>query len=91
MRGQIMNDPKDLEERIEKLETKVNQDLTIVIGQNWRTEENLRLFRSETSERLTRLDDRISALNQDSAEQLLAIRELKKTQDEILALLKKGN
>lgn len=86
-----MNDPKDLEERIEKLETKVNQDLTIVIGQNWRTEENLRLFRSETSERLTRLDDRISALNQDSAEQLLAIRELKKTQDEILALLKKGN
>lgn len=89
-----MNDPKRIEEfeqRIEKLETKVNQDLTMVIGQNWRTEENLRLFRSETSERLGRIDDRITGLHQDVAEQLLEIRDIKKTQNEILALLKKGD
>lgn len=85
------NDPKDLEQRLEKLESKVNQELTMVIGQNWKTEENLRLLRSEMSERLTRMDDRISALNQDSAEQLLAIRDIKNDLKEVLSLLKKGN
>lgn len=84
-----MNDPKNVEERFEKLETKVNQELTMVIGQNWKTEENLRLFRNEMTERLGRIDDRINGLHQDVAEQLLEIREIKKAQDQILALLRK--
>lgn len=88
----------------EKIERTINENLTIIIGQNWKNEENLRFFRSEVNERLSRLDDRVSGAHQELAEQLLLIRDLKKTQDEqgmqlselngkldqILQLLQKG-
>lgn len=96
-----MNDPikqhiEQHKQEHEKFERTVNENLTIVIGQNWKIDENLKMLRSETSDRLGRLDDRVSGAHQELGEQLLLIRDLKTTQDqhgemlrEILGLLRK--
>jgi len=92
-----MNDPKridELEQHVDKIETEMRQNLTMVIGQNWRTEENLRLFRTEANTRLTRIDDRVTEAHKDLAEleiDVKAIKDdvssMKATQEQILALL----
>jgi hypothetical protein len=87
-----VNDPiKRIEEHKQehvKFERTINENLTIIIGQNWKTEENLRLFRSEMSDRLGRLDDRVGGAHEELAEQLLLIRDMRKAQDEHGELLK---
>jgi|SRR5437899_3060472 len=88
-----MNDPikriEDHEREHEKLERTLNENLTMIVGQNWRNEENLRLFRAEMNEhlirmndRVTRLDDRVTEAHKDIAQLEISMRDVKKTQTE---------
>jgi archaellum component FlaC len=92
-----MNDPKrfeELEQHVNNLELETRQNLTMVIGQNWRTEENLRLFRSEANTRLTRIDDRVTEAHRELGELQITVKavkddiaSIKTTQEQILKLL----
>lgn len=100
-----MNDPKrieNLEQDHAQFKREVNENLTMVLGQNWKFGETLRLFRNETGDRLDRLDYRVTEAHKAIADQGQRIdalskdvSELKATQaeqgqmlKEILALLK---
>jgi chromosome segregation ATPase len=81
-----MNNPQRIEEierHINKLETEANENMTMLLGQAWKQTEILRLHRSEMSERLGRIDDRVDRLHQDMAEQLLQIKGLTEHVDKI--------
>ena len=73
-----------------KFERSINENLTIIIGQNWRIEENLKLFSEKTSDRLTRLDDRVTEAHKDLAELEIAVRNSNQKLDKILTLLRRG-
>jgi uncharacterized coiled-coil protein SlyX len=96
-----MNDPKridDLEKRFDVFEDEVNHNLTMLLGQTWKNGEQLRMLKSAMIERFDRVDSRVTEAHKELAEQLLDIRDIKKTvqgiaetQEQILDLLKKGN
>ena len=75
-----MNDPfKQHIEEHAKFERTINENLTIIIGQNWRTEEKLNLFAERTTNRLERLDERITEAHKDITETELAVKDIKAT------------
>jgi hypothetical protein len=101
-----MNDPikqhiEEHKQEHEKLERTINENMTMIVGQNWRNEENLRLFRAEMNEhlvrmndRVTRLDDRVTEAHKDIAQLELEVRAIRQEHGdmlrEILALVKKA-
>lgn len=76
-----MQDPvkriDDLERQYQELKGEMNANLTMVIGQGWKTEENLRLLRTSVNGRFDRIDGQITELNRDVAELELAVKDIK--------------
>jgi hypothetical protein len=73
-----MNDPiKQYREEHEREHTKfertINENLTIIIGQNWRMEEKQNLFAERAANRLERLDERITEAHKDITELQLSV------------------
>jgi uncharacterized coiled-coil protein SlyX len=66
-----------VEERNDKSKQEVNENLTMLLGQAWKQIELLRTLRIHVDARFDRIDERITELNKDVAEQGMAIREIK--------------
>jgi predicted nuclease with TOPRIM domain len=86
MNDQIKHHIEEHAKEHEKLERTLNENLTMIVGQNWRNEENLRLFRAEMNEhlirmndRVTRLDDRVTEAHRDIAQLEISMQAVKKT------------
>ncbi len=67
-----------MEERNDKVNRQeVNENLTMLLGQAWKQIELLRTLKIHVDGRFDRIDERVTELNKDVAEQFIAIREIK--------------
>lgn len=79
----------DLEKRFNEFEAEVNHNLTMLLGQSWKQGEQLRLLKSQQTERFDRLDDRVTEAHKELAEIRLELKDTNKKLDQALDLLNK--
>lgn len=80
-----MNDPKrieELEKRFDAFEDETNHNLTMLLGQAWRHNEQLRLLKTAMIERFDRLDSRVTEAHKDLAEQSQRLDRIERVQAE---------